>query len=576
MECPKIARGLAFLLLAMGSVWAQEYGFRTFGTAEGLNNLAVRQVYQDRGGFIWVSTENGIFRYDGDRFESFGPAQGIPVSSVAAFGDAPDGSLLAGGAFGLYRLRGNHFEKLPVPFKTVSWAQGIQSDGRGHTFVGTDSGLAELDSEAGHDGFEVRQFPQPKGTSGANVDAVLVDGDVLWYGCGHELCQRDSDGTKVFGAESGLPAYALMVIRKDREGNVWVRARSVGVLVRPAGQTNFRRPAELNPIVIGIPGVDADGRILLPSPDGLLIEEGKGWQKIDRTVGLRGAVYSVFEDRQHSLWIGLAGRGLAQWRGYHEWKSYSTASGLASDIVYEIQPQGAGTLWVGTEGGLLRGERGESGIQWKKVAGMDGFPVHSVRLGPDGDLWFGTEAHGAARLRVRTGKMERFGAAQGLVGRSPYTLRFDHQQRLWAATEAGLFVATAPYQKFSRIAQVPSNQIWAVAEGSDGSIWAGGADGLFVNANGGWKNFGRDNGLSNQEVLALGAASNGEVWVGYRFGGGIDRVTLQAGGLAVAKGVQRPGSDGLVYFLEHRRFGAFVGGHGTRRGHVEWFALEPL
>ncbi len=320
--------------------------------------------------------------------------------------------------------------------------------------------------------------------------------------------------------------------------------------------------------MIGRPGVDGDGRILLPTPDGLLIGEGKGWQKIDRSVGLRGAVYSVFEDRQHSLWIGLAGRGLAQWRGYHEWKSYSTASGLASDIVYEIQPQGAGTLWVGTEGGLLRGERGASGIQWKKIAGLDGFPVHSVRLGRDGDLWVGTEAHGAARLHVRTGAVERFGEAQGLVGKSPYTLRFDHQQRLWAATEAGLFVATAPYQRFSRVAEVPPNQIWAVAEGSDGSLWAGGTDGLFVNANGRWKNFGRENGLSNQEVLALGAGVNGEIWVGYRFGGGIDRVALQASGLAVEKGVQRPGSDGLVYFLEFDASGRLWA--GTERGVDMW------
>ena len=79
MECTRFARAFGFLLLVSGILCAQEYSFRTFGNAEGLNNLAVRQVYQDRGGFIWVSTENGLFRYDGDRFEAFGPAQGIPI-----------------------------------------------------------------------------------------------------------------------------------------------------------------------------------------------------------------------------------------------------------------------------------------------------------------------------------------------------------------------------------------------------------------------------------------------------------------------------------------------------------------
>ena len=568
MECSRIARALTLLLLA-GTVCAQEYSFRTFGNSEGLNNLAVRQIYQDRAGFIWVSTENGIFRYDGDRFEAFGPEQGIPIASASAFGEAPDGSMLAGGTFGLYRLRGNRFEKLPVNFKTVSWAQGIQSDGKGHTFLGTESGLMELESEAGHDRFAVHGFPQPPAASGPSVDAVLVDGDVLWDGCGQQLCRIDRDGTRVFGTKNGLPEDPLIVIRKDREGNLWVRTRSSGVFELPAGENQFRRPAALlKGTVIGIPGVDADGRILLPSPDGLLIWDGKGWQKIDRSFGLRGAVYSVFEDRQHTLWIGLAGRGLAQWRGYREWKSYSTASGLASDIVYEIQPQANGTLWVGTEGGLLRGERRPSGIQWNKVTGLDGFPVHGVRTAPGGDLWIGTESHGAARFHLRTGTVEWFGAAQGLLGKSAYTLRFDREHRLWAATDAGLFVAMAEYQRFSRVTELPATQIWAVAEASDGNMWAGGAAGLFAYANGHWKNFTRNNGLSNQEVLALGAGRNGEMWIGYRFGGGIDRVHLQAGGLAVEKGVQRPGSDGLVYFLEFDASGQLWA--GTERGVDMW------
>jgi ligand-binding sensor domain-containing protein len=252
--CPKTARVLTFLLLMAGTLSAQEYSFRTFGTAEGLNNLAIRQVYEDRGGFIWVSTENGIFRYDGDRFEAFGPAQGVPTSSVAAFGEAPDGSLLAGGAFGLYHLRGNRFEKLPVSFKTVSPFQGIQSDGKGHTYLGTEAGLVELTSKPGQEGFAEQAFPRAPASSGPSVDAVLVDGDALWYGCGEQLCRRDQDGTQVLGAESGLPNYRMTVIRKDRDGNLWVKTRNAGVFVRLAGQAKFRTPDALIPgTVIGIP-----------------------------------------------------------------------------------------------------------------------------------------------------------------------------------------------------------------------------------------------------------------------------------------------------------------------------------
>jgi hypothetical protein len=228
---------LALLTLAGGALCAQEYSFRSFGVAEGLNNLAIRRIYQDRVGFIWVSTENGIFRYDGDRFEAFAAEQGIPLNSGVAFGDAPDGSLLVGGTIGLYRLSGNRFEKLPTDFTTIAWAQGIQSDGKGHTFLGTDAGLVELYSQPGQDQFVMRKFPQPAGTSGPGAFGILVDGNVLWYGCGHQLCRKDARGTQVFGRESGIPDRELQCIQKDGAGNLGcgrgMRALSNGPPAKP-------------------------------------------------------------------------------------------------------------------------------------------------------------------------------------------------------------------------------------------------------------------------------------------------------------------------------------------------------
>jgi len=557
-------------MLAGGLLCAQEYSFRNFGAAEGLDNLVVRRIYQDRVGFIWVSTENGIYRYDGDRFEAFGIAQGIPANAGATFGDAPDGSLLVGGDFGLYRLSGNRFDKLQAAAKRVMWVQGIQSDGKGHTFLGTDAGLVELSSGGSQNEFALQTFPQPVGTTGSGAHAVMVEGDLLWFGCGEELCRMDSKGTQVYGRESGLPGRPVIGIQKDRAGNLWVRIQNSGVLEWPGGKKKFQKPnVPFSSVdIVGSPALDGDGRILLTSPEGLLIGDENGWQKIDRSVGLRGTVYSVFEDRQHSLWVGLAGRGLAQWRGYREWETYSTESGLSSDLVYEILPREDGSLWVGTEAGLFRGERHGFGMSFKSVSGLSGIAVHSLRRSPNGDVWIGTETRGAARIDARTGKIEWFGAGQGLGGKAAYTLRFDREQRLWVATEVGLFIASAPYRKFSRMSELPATRIWAIAEGTDGTMWAGGAGGLFEYAGGRWRNLRRADGLSNQEVLSLGAGPNGVVWVGYRFGGGIDRVHPKNAGVIVEKGVQRSGSDGLVYFLDFDASGRLWA--GTERGVDIW------
>ena len=548
---------------------AQEYSLRTYGNAEGLANLAVRRIYQDHLGFLWISTENGIFRFDGERFQGFDASHGVPANSAVAFGEAPDGSLLIGGEIGLYRLRENRFEAISVPFKTVSWAQGIGTGNNGRTYLGTDAGLAELTLEPGtRDRFNAQILPRPPGASGPEAWGVLVDGTTLWYGCGLELCQIQDGTTTVIGRESGLPARQVTSISKDSQGSLWVRVRYEGVFVRPAGHARFEKPRLPIPGdgTVGVPSLDRDGHILLPSPEGLFIQEQNGWKAIDPSHGLRGVVYAAFEDQQHSMWIGMAGRGIVQWRGYGEWESYSAASGLADDIIYEIAHR-PGAMWMGTEGGLLRGQSGSSGIRWSQVDGLAGFAVHAVQFAPDSSdvAWIGTETRGVARLETRTGRLTWIDKSQGLTGVSAYTLRFDRQKRLWVCTDTGLFFSNPPYRSFVPVREVPATRIWDVAQTADGTVWAGGVDGLFVLSNGQWLRFGRSSGLSNQEVLALGAAPDGALWIGYRFGGGIDRVRLHSARLTIDKGVQRPGTEGLVYFFGFDTLGQLWAGteHGV-------------
>jgi diguanylate cyclase (GGDEF)-like protein len=557
----------ALLLFACGRLCAQEYSFHTFGNAEGLGNLTVWKIYQDRTGFVWVSTENGVFRYDGERFEAFGPAQGLPLSDQAAFGDAPDGSLLVGGSFGLYRLCDKRFVKIAGIFKTVDWTQGIQTDGKGDTFLGTDAGLMELASEPGQSEFTVRRIPQAQGTSGPAAYGVLADGDSVWYGCGHELCRMDRNGEQVFGQGNGLPDDPVLSIRKDQSGNLWVQTSNASVLVLPAGGKRFQKPGPpVSDRLVNALSVDSDGRILLLRADGLLIQEGKSWHRIDRAAGLHGMPIAAFEDRKRTLWVGLYGQGLEQWRGYREWESYSTADGLVNDAVFEILLRGK-TLWAGTMGGLVRGERRPAGIRWSKVPALAGVFVHSVRMAPDGALWLATERHLVARFDPQTGQVQWFGASAGLRDTMASTLYFDRERRLWVGTDTGLFMATAPYKRFVRVSQVPLSFIWTIAEGSDGTVWAGGAAGLFSFSGGRWRRFSRADGLSDQDVLSLGAGADGTIWVGYR-SGGIDRVHPRANGLAVDKEVQRPGTNGLVYFLGFDALGQLWA--GTEHGVDVW------
>lgn len=564
---PALACGF-FAFFAVASLSAQEYSFRYFGIAEGLNNLAVRDIYQGQSGFIWVNTENGIYRFDGERFEYFGPPQGIPLALDVSFGDAPDGSLLVGAQFGLYRLTGNRFSQVPGNFTSVSETEGIQSDGKGHTWLATNIGLVELTQGSGQGEFSQQVVPRAPGTSTPSVHSVLLDGDTIWYGCGNEICHIDSQGvTSVLAREAGLPPDQWQDIKKDRDGSLWVSGIAGGILVRPDGQAKFSKPDSpaIAGALNGLPGLDADGRVLLASPAGLMISTRIGWHRIDRATGLRGTVYSFFEDRQQSLWLGLSGRGLVQWRGYRQWEYYTVESGLGSDIVFEILPEADGSRWVATQAGIYHGVRKQFAEQWTQLVALANLPVHSLQKDQNGNLWAGTTHKGVARVNLATGTATWYGDAQGLTGKAAFTIRFDREHRLWAATDGGLFVSSPPYDRFTRVNDVPQTLYWTVTEDSAGVVWAGGSGGLFGLIDGKWHNWTKADGLSNQEVLALGAGPDGTLWIGYSYGGGIDRVYRTGTGIRIEKGVQRAGTTGIIYYLDFDSEGRLWAGsdHGV-------------
>ena len=547
---------------------AQEYRFQYLGEEQGLSNLAVKNLYQDRLGFLWVSTEDGIFRYDGEHFQSFGEEDGIPASSGVAFADAPDGDLLVGGRIGLYRFSRSHFEKVPLPDnRTVVWLGGLRADGKGHIYVGTNHGLLELTESPTSRQFDIRLIPSPPSVTNSPARGILINGDSVWYGCGGQICQLKNDQVRVFGAEAGLRPTPWTPIGRDADGNLWARGQRLGVATLAKGASTFemQQTALLPNGVNGVAAVDFDGSILFPTADGLVIHRKNDWWKVARAEGLRGTVYATLLDREGSVWLGMAGRGLVRWAGYKTWESYTTDGGLGSDLAYQISPQRNGVLWVGTEAGLVRGTRQDGRYSWQRQSLIGSVPVHSVQADADGTLWVGTELRGVAHLNPQRGAVEWFDHARGFDATLASAVVIDSSRRIWVASDSGVYLFDSTSKRFRLVDQLPRAQFWALAQTYHGDIWAGGIDGLFHLAGGSWERLTTKQGLSRDQVLSLSAAPNGEVWVGYRFGGEIDKIVVANGQLSVNHvAPQTPSSGRLVYFLgfdAHNRLWA-----GTDRG----------
>src|SRR5579863_1717673 len=128
--------------LAAPSAFAQRYNFKFYGEEEGLKNLAVQAVLQDRAGFLWVGTQDGLYRYDGNHFTAFTSHDGLPGTRIEALYESADGTLLVSTGRGLARRTHDRFESVALSGRTVIGRQGISSDRNGHLYLATDLGLA--------------------------------------------------------------------------------------------------------------------------------------------------------------------------------------------------------------------------------------------------------------------------------------------------------------------------------------------------------------------------------------------------------------------------------------------------
>jgi len=531
---------------------AQHYSFHYYGTEEGLTNLAVKVLFQDHSGFLWAATENGVFRYDGQRFRRYGPDEGLPRDVIISLGEAPDGTVLAGCRAGLYYLNGDRFERLTLPgVGGVSSYSGIQSDAKGRTYIATEQGLVVAANPIAGGKPAFRLLPTPEGAGGPDAHGVFIEKGALWYGCGDRLCQMTTDGVTVFGAKDGLPQGRWTCIRRDGKGDLWVNDKHRFAVLRRGSPRFDASGASFPPTAGGGQlAVDAGGRLLVPTIQGLMVVDGKHVQEVGKREGLRAPVYSVLQDREGSVWLGLAGRGLARWQGYGEWEGFSPDSGLDSELIYEILPLGDGSLWIGTETGLFRGRQiGERWI-WLRQPAVGRIPVHAVRLDRGRNLWLGTEGKGVGRLDARTGRVAWFGKDHGLVGEFAASLVVDQAQRVWAATERGLFVAQPSQKGFQRVGGVPAVRCWVVTEAPGGDILAGTVRGLFWLSGGRWRRISMADGLRHDVVLAIGASKSHEIWVGYWFSGSVTRIQTEGEHLAMTHYGREAGLRGeLTYFL---------------------------
>jgi signal transduction histidine kinase/ligand-binding sensor domain-containing protein len=439
----------------------RQMALTTWTTDQGLPQNFIRSIAQTRDGFLWVGTMDGLARFDGVRFRSFG-RQGPPELDQNIAGLAPDGQygLWIAAATQLLHYHDGRFDSIPFA-GAAHYPVDIFVSGRdGGAWVYSGGKLAH----AAHGRLD--PWPSPPGSR------LLRD---LAEGKDHTLWAADGERVIAMRKDAPVAVYPLAGARM-------VYADSFGSLFAGDGHRLFRF-------------------------------DGKGFRKID-SPGL-GNFVSILVDHRQRLWMASGGlHGISRnTDGRRE--VLTAADGLAANDVRTLFEDRDGDVWIGTISGLQRLHAGvfasyspQDGQQ-NGASGSD--QIDAVFAQKNGALWAGSLEGGVAELA--SGRWRRTGVKQGLTAGQVRGFAEDRDAPDIAVSDYGIFHLQGG--RFRKISGVAKGYVGTPVRARDGSLWFS-VDhrGLFRLQHGVPEHIGTSQGVPDGPIWSITEDTDGTLWVG--------------------------------------------------------------
>lgn len=521
-----------------------------------MSNLGINCLLQDRTGYIWTGTDNGLFRYDGHRFRYFGDAEGLPSSEIRGLAESPDGVLWVATQEGVARSAGGIFKAVDVGL--TGRVQDVAFDRLGRMFLERLSGIivGEPDGAGSYRFHTVVQ---------GSVSGLFVKGDEVWFGKEGDLWHLTANRTERIGSPAELPVDQWDAIAQDFAGNLWVRSPT-RLYELPRAQTRFVDRSE------GVPHTsasrlypDSHGLLFVSTDSGVVTMEGDRRVYIDSEHGLpANTAGPILRDREGSLWFGMGGGGLVRAYGHGEWLSWRKEDGLLHNTVFSILHDRFGQLWVGTTGGLsIFAPNGKLAHSFTSRNGLAGDQVTSIVETLENEVFVGTYPGGVSRFSKNGALVRTYAAASGLTVKLVLAIKVDRQGRLWVVGTGGCFRSSAPLHagnelrfEGSDIPGIPaSTQFRDVQVDESGMVWIATSQGLIHFDGNRWRVFTKKDGLKSENLAAI-ALGQGAIWLSYRNNLGITSLKLDGARVETTHITKQDGlSSDLVYGMAFDREG---------------------
>jgi ligand-binding sensor domain-containing protein/signal transduction histidine kinase/DNA-binding response OmpR family regulator len=478
---------------------AQQYYFKHYLVENGLSNNSVACSLQDRDGFLWFGTINGLNRFDGYSFKIFrhDPKDSTSIGSnfIRCLYEDKKGILWIGTNKGIY-LYNPHSEKFSLFSRPdLLEVSDIEEDKSGRLWLISNSNLYSYDHRTG----KIKLYILDSEPGTVSSLAITTDNSI-WVSTTTSKMEKyepSKDRFFTWGVlkDAGkLPSTRIEKIYPLVNDNLLVGTLTRGVKLFDVGKKIFRNIINMNPDKSDIFARDCmqmtENEYWLGTETGIYIYSIRDStithlkKEYDDPYSISDNVVLTFcKDREGGLWIGTYFGGLnyypKQFTTFEKYFPLFSKSSISGNAIHEICKDQFGNLWVGTEdGGLNKIDSARNKFTvFRPTCTKTSIAYHNIHgLLVTGDsLWVGTFMHGLDILNIKTGKVIRhYNAGSGpgeLKNNFIITIFQTNEGEILFGTQNGLFRYNRKTDNFSKVPFFDS-QIQSLWEDNQGTLWA--------------------------------------------------------------------------------------------------------
>ena len=518
-------------LMTLLPLWSKDDNrYRNITMNDGLAANAVRNIVQDRNGFIWFGTDNGLCRYDGVKVQHYrinelGGNQYISSLLVT------DAGLYVGTEKGVFLLsfERQSFEKQNLDIHSAVTSMTL--DKEGVLWISTlGQGVWQMiqkTSKVNHYDF--------KETSGSVAQVLIDNSNQVWTvtNWGTPVVHRLNRLHNRFEAVNldFTENYNSLRMLQTKDGRLWLGTWESGLLQL---HSDGRVEQVLNPKLTNVGNhihtlfERDDHCICIGCDDGVIClnPNTHEWHRLIEQQSLADRfVYAITSDMEGGLWIGTFYGGVNYISPVGKrFEAFSMENGLHGNVIARFCEDRKGRMWVASDdGGLMcYSPKAQHFTNYPHQELLSRQNVHALCV--DGDeLWIGTYTNGVIVLNVETGDLRHYMQAQAphsLDNSSSYAICCDSRGDIWVATMEGLNRFDRTRHDFERIGKVDALTI-DIDEDRDGNLWLstqGGGLWKYQTRNGQFKTYthheGNDLSLPDDQVNCSLVDESGRLWVG--------------------------------------------------------------